>query len=160
MHRGYPARRLERQFEPDLLITMSGPGSFAACTLMRLNVRDVPVLVATTFPGMGEPNRAERAFATAAVKSGAVHLRTAKWSIYLPSLVRHLPAQHRVALVDDRVVTGESQLLTRKLLIGMGYQVACAALFANPGAPVPDLMVGREIPALFQLPWGSARGRA
>src|SRR6185369_8709584 len=43
-------RRIESSFAPDIVITMSGPGSFAACYCMSLNPRDIAVLFATTFP--------------------------------------------------------------------------------------------------------------
>lgn len=152
-------RRLEREFRPDLVITMSGPGSIAACYMMRLDPRDVPVLVAVTFPRREHVSAAETEFAAAARAADTVHLRTSKWSIYLPEVVRHLPRGHRIALVDDRVMTGESQRLVRQTLTDLGYRVTCAALFANPGVAGPDVMIGREIAGPFQMPWGPADGR-
>ena len=152
-------RRLEQQFRPDVVITLSGPGSFTACYLMRLDPRDVPVVMATTFPMREEPQEAERAFAKAAESTGAPHLATSKWSIYLPAIVGHLPPGCRVAIVDDRVVSGDSHRLVRRELQDLGYQVACVALFADPAVPIPGLMIGREISGPFEMPWGPASGR-
>lgn len=152
-------RTLEQQFRPDLVITMSGPGSFAACYMMQFNPRDVPVVMAVTFPWRPTKTALEREFARAAHASEGLHIATTKWSVYLPSLVRHLPSGFRIALVDDRVLTGDSQLMVRRELEGLGHQVSCAALFCTSGSKIPDLIVGRTIKGSFQMPWGTARGR-
>jgi hypothetical protein len=152
-------RKLEQQFVPDLVVTMSGPGSFAACYMMQYNTRDIPVLMAVTFPKRPHKTDVEQLFARAAVKADAVHLTTSKWSVYLPGLLRHLEKGTRVALVDDRVVSGATQIEARRQLEEFGLQVACSALFTSGSTPIDDLIVGRMIKGPFNMPWGTQRGR-
>lgn len=152
-------RTLEQQLSPDLVITMSGPGSFAACYMMQFNPRDIPVVMAVTFPRRNTQSDVERQFARATQISNGFHVETSKWSIYLPGALRHLPVGYRIALVDDRVLTGDAQAAVRIELEGLGYQVSCAALFSAGESRIPDLLVGRKITGAFQMPWGTARGR-
>ena len=149
-------RRLEQEFCPDLVLAMSGQGSMAASLLMRYNVRDIPVATAITFPRHEVPLNAERAFAVAARETGLPHLLTTRFSIYLPAVVRHLRPRCRVALVDDRIEAGETHLQARTLLTSLGCEVASAALVADADAPLPGLIVGREMSGPFQMPWGSS----
>ncbi|MGR6998873.1 hypothetical protein ACU686_13220 [Yinghuangia aomiensis] len=153
-------RMLEQRFQPDLVITMSGPGSFAACYMMQFNTRDIPVVMAVTFPRRNVETAIERDFARAARASDGIHASTSKWSVYLPGLVRHLAPGVRIALVDDRVVSGETHILVRGLLEDLGFQVACAAMFTNGTTPIADLIVGRVIKGSFNLPWGTLHGRS
>lgn len=152
-------RLLEQQLSPDLVVTMSGPGSFAACYMMQFNPRDIPVVMAVTFPRRATLTTTERVFAQAAEASNGLHVETSKWSVYLPGLLRCLPIGHRIALVDDRVLTGETQGAVRNELEALGYEVSCAALFTTGDHTIPDLIVGRRLKGGFQMPWGSARGR-
>lgn len=152
-------RMLEQQFQPDLIITMSGPGSFAACYMMQYNTRDIPVVMAVTFPKRLHATAVEQSFARAAMAADALHLTTSKWSVYLPGLLRHLDKGTRVALVDDRVVSGDTQLEARRQLEELELQVVCSALFTNGSTPIDDLIVGRIIKGPFNMPWGTQRGR-
>jgi len=152
-------RLLEQQFVPDLIVTMSGPGSFAALYMMQFNARDIPVVMAVTFPKRLHKTAVEQSFARAALAADALHLTTVKWSVYLPGLLRHLEKGTRVALVDDRVISGDTQLEARRQLEELGLQVACSALFTNGATPIQDLIVGRTIKGSFNMPWGTQRGR-
>ena len=149
-------RRLEQEFCPDLVLTMSPQGSVASSLLMRYNVRDIPVMAAVTFPRQEVPLAAERAFAVAARATGLPHILTTKYSVYLPAIVHHLRPGCRVALVDDRIDVGETHLQARTLLTSLGCEVASAALVAADDAPLPGLIVGRELRGPFQMPWGSS----
>lgn len=152
-------RLLEREFAPDLVVTMAGPGSFAAIYTMRLNPRDVPVLVAVTFPFRDSAGSAEHLFRSVAASIGWTGIRTSKWSVYIPDLVLAYPAGSRVVLLDDRVLTGETQALLHELLSDRSLDVRCAALFAPKNSLVKDLLVGQYVEGPFEMPWGSSRGR-
>ena len=148
-------RRLEQEFCPDLVLAMSPHGSMASSLLMRYNVRDIPVTAAVTFPRQEVPLAAERAFAAAARATGLPHILTARSSLYLPAIVHHLRRGCRVALLDDRIDGGETHLQARTLLTSLGCEVASAALVAGADAPLPGLIVGRELGGAFTMPWGT-----
>jgi len=82
-------RDIETAFAPDVVVTMSGPGSFAACYCMGLNPRDVAVIFATTFPKRNERNASHQIFRRAAMASGWIYIDTNKWEV-LPSVTRTL----------------------------------------------------------------------
>lgn len=153
-------RIIEQRFSPDLVITMSGPGSFAASYMMRYNHRDVPVLMAVTFPLRSEKCPAERRFEEAAGKAEWAPLQTTKWSIYIPNIICQYPPGSPIAIIDDRVITGNSQIALKQMLVSYGFSVQRAALFAPSGVEDSDLLVGQRVEEPFHLPWGSSRGRA
>ena len=64
-------RRIEQQFSPEVVVTMSGPGSFAAWFCMSFDSRDVPVVVCNTFPQGRESGTMLELFAEAAEASGS-----------------------------------------------------------------------------------------
>jgi hypothetical protein len=153
-------RDLEVKVRPDLVITMSGPGSFAAFYMMKLNARDVPVVAAVTFPLRSREQDALRTFAAAARSAGWHRIETSKWVIFIPDVVEHYPPGSAVTILDDRVVSGEAQNALREYLTGKGYKTSCAALFFPPDVPIPDLVGGRPVKGRFELPWTTDRGRS
>ena len=95
-------RDIETTFAPDLVVTMSGPGSFAACYCMALNPRDIPVLFATTFPKRAQRNASYENFRKVAMDSGWIHVETNKWEVYLPNLLAQLPPKSKILIFDCR----------------------------------------------------------
>ncbi|MDP8931857.1 MAG: hypothetical protein M3O70_25625 [Actinomycetota bacterium] len=152
-------RQLEQQFAPDVVVTMAGPGSFAAIYTMRLNPRDVPVVVAVTFPKREEAMTGELQFRAAATANGWTGFSTPKWSVFVPDVIFCYPKGSRVVILDDRVITGESQALLHRMLTEAGMDARCAALFAPKETQVKDLIVGRYVEGTFDMPWGPSRGR-
>lgn len=152
-------RTVEQQCAPDIVITMSGPGSFAASYMMKFNARDVPVLMAVTFPAREDLSAAELNFRIGAEMSGCLIFRTTKWSIYVPSVVRYLPIGTQITLVDDRAVTGEAQDALKQHLTELGFSVRCVALFAPSKLAIDGRIIGHCIDGPFEMPWGSSRGR-
>jgi adenine/guanine phosphoribosyltransferase-like PRPP-binding protein len=153
-------RDIDRDFRPDVVVTMSGPGSFAACYTMKLDASDVPVVMAVTFPVSPSPRPNEARFQLAAAELGWRHVVTSKWSVYLPDVVFAYPAGARVLLLDDRVMTGDTQVQVSALLRAGGYEVQCAALFVPAGSSAELQFRGRVVRGPFEMPWGSDRGRS
>ncbi len=157
-HRIY--RDVERSFHPDLIITMSGPGSFAACYYMKLNARDAPVLMCVTFPRHESPNYTESDFLRAAKAAGWRVFQTARWTVYVPNVLTHYPSGSRILLLDDRIVSGQTQQHMRIMLEEEGFDVRCGALFAPPKQRERLDFIGRIVSGDFEMPWGSNHGRS
>lgn len=152
-------REIETIYAPDLVLTMSGPGSIAAAYTMSLNTRDVPIVFATTFPIRDVSSKPYKKFLEAAKPADWPHFETAKWSVYLPNVLKYLPKKSKILIFDDRVLSGETQTKASEILRGWGYTVECAAMLC--GDPVPDFVkfCGRVVTDDYYMPWGTKRGR-
>jgi hypoxanthine phosphoribosyltransferase len=148
-------RRIEREYEPELVVTMSGPGGIAAMLLQTLDRRNVPVVSATTFP-QGQPS--PDGFESAAVAAGYARLDTDKWRVYLPPVVESALKGTRVLLFDDRVMTGASHRAAAGFLAQVGMTVRRAALVVSADARDTDWFV-HVSDEPFQFPWGCENGR-
>ncbi len=152
--------RIDREFAPELMITMSGPGSFAACYFLSLNSRDLPLVVCTTFPARDTKLPAHQTFSDAAGAAGWIRLTPSKWNVYVPDVVRHLPRGYRVLILDDRVMSGESQqLLKQELKRDFGFDVRCAAVLTHSMSVSKLDWHGITIDEDYVMPWGARRGR-
>jgi nucleoside phosphorylase len=152
-------REIERNFAPDLVITMSGPGGFAACYCMGLNPRDIPVLFATTFPRREEPSSSHSMFRQVAEIGGWLPLSTEKWDVYLPNAITLLPPNSKILIFDDRVITGETQRKLKLELKRYGYDVRCAAMLASDDVADQLDFIGSRVNNDYIMPWGRKRGR-
>jgi len=153
-------RDIETAFAPDVVVTMSGPGSFAACYCMGLNPRDVAVVFATTFPKRDERNTSHQLFRKAAKASGWINIDTNKWDVYLPNVIAHLPAKSRILIFDDRVISGETQRKVKSALQAYDYDVRCAAMLAGDEIASQLDFIGQIRNDDYYMPWGSKHGRS
>jgi hypoxanthine phosphoribosyltransferase len=147
-------RRIRRDYQPDVVITMSGPGSIPAFLQLASDGKDVPVVAATTFPanGLGEPVR------TAAREAGYYHVKSSKWDVLIPPLVDLLPKGAKVLLFDDRVRSGETHRLVRVRLESKGLEVRSAALIVSKEGKETTSWYAEES-EIFSFPWGDQDGR-
>lgn len=152
-------REIEQRFEPDVVLTMSGPGSFAAFLCLSMNPRDVPVVACTTFPRRDRPSPPHQIFATAARESTWHVVETSKWVVYLPAAIRSFPPKTRVLVFDDRVISGDTQREVRTLLEESGYVVQTAAMIVGSNAKPLVEFHGLVIDDEYLLSWGARRGR-
>ena len=153
-------RDIETAFAPDIVVTMSGPGSFAACYCMALNSRDIPVLFATTFPKRAQRNASYENFRKVAVDADWIYLETNKWEVYLPNLLAQLPPKSKVLIFDDRVITGETQMKLKSVLQNYDYEVRCAAMLAGSEVAAQLDFIGQARDGDYYMPWGSKHGRS
>lgn len=155
--------RLEKDFAPQIIVTMSGPGSIVACYLSSLTSGDTPVFVAITFPllkGSTEPvTDAFEMFSRFAEKDGWQKISTEKWNIFLPPLLFEFPAGTRVLIFDDKVITGSAQRALEAVLVARGYEVRRAAVFSSSAQAASMHWVGKSIDTEFHMPWGYKHGR-
>jgi hypoxanthine phosphoribosyltransferase len=152
--------RIESTFRPDLVITMSGPGSFAASYCIALNPRYIPVLFATTFPKTQEDRRTNLDFHRAAVRGEWICVTTSKWEVYIPNIVKNLPKGTKLLIFDDRVMSGETQTKVKADLETYGLVVKRAAMLAEKSVAAEIEFVGNAIEGDYYMPWGSKYGRA
>ena len=161
-------RRIEVEFKPDIVLTMSGPGSFAACYCMSLDVRSTPTVVATTFPIRRHGNQTAESFSGIIADRGWHRIDTSKWIVFLPNVfdcslfsiadspVAKVP---KVLIFDDRVISGETQRKVTEFLTGRGFEVRRAAMLADPSVAKEIDFLGETIKGEFYLPWGDKHGR-
>jgi hypoxanthine phosphoribosyltransferase len=152
--------RIHRQFSPDIVISMSGPGSAAASYCLSLDPSETPLLTAVTFPRNEGRSSKNASFDLLADQSDWIHIETICWDMYLPNVVKHLPPNANVLLFDDKVNSGESQRRVQSFLLGLGLTVKRAALVINSG--VRDEMNWYEEvnDGEYFFPWGNRRGRS
>ncbi|MGL5861852.1 MAG: hypothetical protein ACRCY9_11430 [Phycicoccus sp.] len=155
------ATDIERDFAPEVLLTMSGPGSFVASYILSLTSRSPILVVSQTFPMLRGSRSLDEALRQCFVDSGYLILSTTKWDIVLSPVLARLPSGTKVAIIDDKVLSGESQRLARELLTSeYGLDVRCAALTA-PHGPAQGVLdwVGEVCTVRHYFPWGSSEGR-
>lgn len=155
------ARRIERHSLPDLVLTMSGPGSFAAGYCLAQFSHDPPLIVAVTFPKKPHVSAAADRFGELASAAGWLHIETSRWQIFIPGIIRDFGPGTRALILDDRVVGGNSQRQVAQLLRDLEYEVTTAALVAHPDrVTAGDVDIYEErTDRDFTFPWGSKYGR-
>lgn len=150
---------IETSYTPEVVLTMSGPGGFAAMLSMSYSMRLVPTLVAVTFPLRESVSAAENSYRQAAKSSTWKRLETGKWSVYLPKALANYPESTRVLIFDDRVLSGTTQKLARDHLESAGMNVKTAALVVSTDNTMNVDYFGTIIDDRFSMPWGTDRGR-
>ena len=152
--------RIESTFRPDVVMTMSGPGSFAVSYCIGLNTRYIPVLFATTFPRIQDRRRTNLDFHKAAVRGEWIYTTTPKWEVYIPNIVKNLPKGSKLLIFDDRVMSGETQTKVKADLETYGLVVKRAAMLAEKSVASEIEFVGNTVEGDYYMPWGSKYGRA
>ncbi|MGQ0501964.1 MAG: hypothetical protein ACT4P0_05040 [Panacagrimonas sp.] len=154
-------RRMEREFAPDAIVTMSGPGSIAACCLSSENTRDIPLFVAVTFPlsSKSDHRKSLEDFRSVANSQSWRNIKTEKWDIFIPETVFNLGKDKRVVIFDDKVLSGTSQIKLQSELEKCGYQVKRAAVFSSTHQVQYLAWHGEALDEMFYMPWGPKDGR-
>lgn len=147
-------RQIRRNFEPDVVITMSGPGSIPAFLQLANDDKDIPVVAATTFP----INRLGNSIKKAALEGGYFHVKSSKWDVLIPPMVDHLPKGVKILLFDDRIQSGETHRLVRANLESKGFEVRSAALIVSKEGKGMASWYANESES-FSFPWGDQDGR-
>jgi hypothetical protein len=160
---GYLGRlfgRIHRDFRPDIVLTMSGPGNYAASYCLKNDVNDTPLLCSVTFPKRAEPAESLLRFKAMAETAEWLHLETTKWHVFVPDIIEHLPPNARVLILDDRVISGEAQRELARILVRRGYNVKRAALVVHPAAEREVDYFELRLDGAYYFPWGSKYGRS
>ena len=153
-------RRIRRDYDPQIVLSLAGPGSFAAQYCLSLDPIETPVLVAVTFPKGPPRSGSNEWFRTLAERDGWHHIESRKWDVYLPSLLGKLPDATRVLILDDRTIGGNVQRMVAQRLTDMGHTVRRAALIVHPDVAKDVDWYEEEIEHDFHFPWGTRRGRS
>ncbi|MFD5845682.1 SIR2 family protein [Streptomyces chartreusis] len=152
-------RRITRDFHPDFIVAMSGPGNVAPAYCLRHFSDDPPLFSAVTFPR--RPGRSKRniAFEEIANLGEWIHYPSDKWDVFLPNLIRAFPPGSRALIFDDRVIGGRVQAGVSELLTKLGYEVKRAALVVHPDSADHVDFYEQVIKNDFCFPWGGKYGR-
>ncbi|UOZ08759.1 SIR2 family protein [Amycolatopsis sp. WQ 127309] len=152
-------RRIERDYRPDFIIAMSGPGNFAPAYCLAHSSDDPPLLTAVTFPKRPKRSDSCVAFQEVAEKSEWIHQETTRWDIFLPNIIRHFPPGSKGLIFDDRAIGGRAQKQVASFLEGMKYEVRRAALVVHPDCAADVNYYEEVISGDFVFPWGGKYGR-
>jgi adenine/guanine phosphoribosyltransferase-like PRPP-binding protein len=152
-------RRITRNYSPDFVVAVSGPGNFAPAYCLAHWSNEPPLLAAVSFPRKPDRSAQNVAFETLAESAGWVHYASAKWDVYLPNIITHFPPGARALLFDDRVVGGQTQADIAAILKDMGYEVRRAALVIDPACVDSMDYYEDVIGGDFSFPWGGRYGR-
>lgn len=158
---GGMARDIEEDFQPEMVLTMSGPGSFVACYFLGVVPREPMLFVAQTFPVKHERRTLTASQQELLESSGYRMVQTNKWDVALPPALVRAPRGTRVLILDDKVISGTTQRVVRELLeADYGLDVRCAGLTAQH-EPVDGRLewVGEVCEVLHYFPWGRSTGR-
>ena len=153
------ARRIHKDFAPQVIVSMSGPGTTVAALCLRHFGDDPALAVAVTFPKLPVLSKFGREFASVGDDADLVHIETTRWHIYLPNFLRHYPPGTRALILDDRVVGGNSQKRAADVLRGLGFDVKTAALVVHPDMLTEVDYFEEMTEHDFTFPWGSKWGR-
>jgi adenine/guanine phosphoribosyltransferase-like PRPP-binding protein len=152
-------RRIDRDYKPDFIVAMSGPGNLAPAYCLAHSSNDPPLLTAVTFPKRPHRSASSLAFRDIARTAKWIYCESLRWDIYLPNVIKHFPHGSRALLFDDRAVGGRAQKMVAELLATMGYEVRRAALVVHPDCAADIDYYEEVVSGDFVFPWGGKYGR-
>ncbi len=153
-------RRIRRNFSPQAVLALSGPGSFAAQYCLSLDPAEIPILTAVTFPKSPPRSASNTWFRELAATCNWHHIESRKWDVFLPNVLGELPLGTRVLIFDDRTVGGNVQRMVAEWLESAGHEVRRAALIVHPDVADDVDWYEEETEHDFNFPWGTRRGRS
>jgi hypothetical protein len=153
-------RRIRRDWDPELVVSMSGPGNFAPSYCMSLDTTETPVINAVTFPKVSGRSTRNTWFGGVAASAAWKHFESTKWDVFLPNMLTHLPIPTRILIFDDRVIRGHVQSRVAQWLTELGHEVRRAAIVVHPDAVTSVSWYEDVQDGEFSFPWGGRRGRA
>lgn len=152
--------RIAKEFKPDVVVAMSGPGNFAPSFCMRLDRDETPVLTAVTFPKTSGRSERNVWFSGVASTSGWAHIESTKWDVFLPNVLEALPSGSKVLIFDDRAIGGNVQRMVADRLRAKGHEVRRAAIVVHPDIKNSVDWFEDAYNGDFAFPWGGRRGRS
>jgi len=146
------SKKCIKKFQPDAILTFSGPGSIIANLALIHSRKYIPIYTAVEFP-QGDKNKSS-------LMSDCIMLETAKWVFRIPNAFTIHKGQ-RVAIIHDCSVSGVGLDKIIRGLVDIGFSrenlyvssLVCtkAALDANLAPDFyPFLVENNE----FSFPWG------
>lgn len=143
-----------KEFNPDVILSLSGPGAIVANLLMVESSNYLPM-----FLGLSERKSAQQSFSKDIPYEHFIE--TTRWKTYLPDSFLMLNDK-KVLICDDCVISGDTLHLIINKLITCGFKkenimtaslfVTHVALDTNKG---PDKYWFEVVNSKFYLPWGS-----
>ncbi|MFJ6897379.1 SIR2 family NAD-dependent protein deacylase [Streptomyces hokutonensis] len=146
-------RRIEREFSPDFILSISGPGNYAPAYCLAHSSEGVPVLPAVTFPREMNDSGRRDWFQDVADRDGWIHCQSDEWEIFLPNLLRDFPTGAHALIFDEEVTGGDAQLVLTDVLAGFGYDVKKAALIVAPECESYIDFYEQVVTGKFVFPW-------
>lgn len=148
--------RIFNDFKPDLLLSISGPGSIISNLLLAQTANYAPLYV-------GISKKVSENFSC--IPSYKHSISTSKWITYIPDELFKFK-NRRVLICEDCVLSGDTMSQLVNILINNGFRreniltmslfVTEVAMSSNKG---PDIYWYKLPDSDFYLPWGKSLGR-
>lgn len=153
------ARKCIRQFGPDAILTLSGPGAVLASLAMVESGRFLPLYTVIQIEkeknGSSDPNHD--------IPMYSIRDETGKWDLYFPDALCAIPdkKKKKITVLDDCALTGDLLSKVRARLTQLGFEdknILTAVLVCSQVAirqnKAPNFYVHSERASEFELPWG------
>jgi hypothetical protein len=145
-------KKAERDFKPELLLMMSGPGGIVTNLAMVKSGRFYPIYTAML------ENKKIPTFSFA--PKGYTKISTKKWNIYLPDVIFE-ESSKRILIIDDCVMSGDVQSTVRNFFSDKGISetnfmfasLVCSKI-AQPASKAPEIYGYLNPHGEFYFPWG------
>lgn len=149
-------KKLSRQgFQPDVVISPGAKGGIIAQMFVDLYNQEIPIIT-----GFIE------AIEDSSEYDGYWDLKTSKWCVHYPSVIKDLAAKGtmKILIIDDFTMTGDSLKLLKENLEGIGFvpeniKACCVATtkVAVGAKKAPDCYYKIVDDEDFYFPWGKAK---
>ncbi len=151
------SRKIFNEFEPDAMLSLSGPGSIIANLLLTKTAKFVPLYL-----GISRKIDADDfTFEPQWSKS----IRTTRWKTYIPDEIFKL-TDKKIVVIEDTVITGDTMTEIVRILTENGIKrenILTVALFTTELATTsnkgPDVYWFKLPESNFYLPWGKSLGK-
>ena len=145
---------LKRHFKPDVVICFSGPSAIVANLAMETAAFCAPVIIIST------RRRTRKGFDLYEKLDDIEVITSTKWVLSVPKLLFCFSSS-KVCIVEDAIITGDSLLLIKALLLKKGfrsdliktYAVICTQV-AKDADKASDKAYFHTTDTEFYFPWG------
>jgi len=151
------SKQVSRDSRPDLMLSVSGPGSIVSNLLLTETSTHVPLYVAISQRADETQHPCRPHY--------RVTMQTTKWRTYIPDDVFAFKDK-RILVCDDCVLSGDTMAALTKVLVDNGFErrnITTMALFvtdvARSANKAPDFFWFEVPDSDFYLPWGRSLGR-
>ncbi len=151
------SKKIFNNFNPDVLLSLSGPGSIIANLMLTKTAKYIPLYVGIS----RKINTKDFSFEPQISKT----ITTSRWKTYIPDEIFKL-INKKIAIIEDTVITGDTlnelvKVLTkngikRKNILTVALFATELALSSNKG---PNVYWIKLQDSDFYLPWGKSLGK-
>ncbi|MFE3846179.1 phosphoribosyltransferase family protein [Thermoplasmatota archaeon] len=151
------SNKIFKKFQPDVLLSLSGPGSIVANLMLTKTAKFIPLYVGIS----KKINSKDFTFEPQKMKT----ITTTRWKTYIPDEIFKLNNK-RIVIIEDAVITGDTlnklvnvlikNGIKRKNILTISLFTTELAVSSNKG---PNIYWIKQKDSDFYLPWGNCLGK-